>query len=194
MKKYVLIIAGALIFGCNSKNDTSKVEILKEVSKNSFSENAEIIIYDTLVFNQNMNGELLNEKFNSAKDELEFYQKFINPKAIDSLITITEKHTETEIKYLGLLTDLNKIDSYHVLTNFKVLGIDQMLSPKGKSELTFINQKNNQIMIYDLTMPSDLPKCIEKNILYFDIENTKIGISISGGLPPELCIPKLGCN
>ena len=194
MKKYILVIVSALIFGCNSKNDTSKVEILKEVSKNSFSENEKIIIYDTLVFNQNMNGDLLNEKFNSAKSKLEFYQLFINPKTIDSLITITDKHSETEIKYLGLLTDLNKIDSYHVLTNFKILGIDQMLSPRGKSELTFINQKNNQIMIYDLTMSSVLPKFIQKNILYFDIENTKIGISISGGLPPELCIPKLGCN
>ena len=115
-----------------------------------------------------------------------FRSLFINPKTIDSLITITDKHSETEIKYLGLLTDLNKIDSYHVLTNFKILGIDQMLSPKGKSELTFINQKNNQIMIYDLTMSSDLPKCIQKNILYFDIENTKIGISISGGLPTRI--------
>ena len=90
MKKYILVIVSALIFGCNSQNDTSKVEILKEVSKNSFSENEKIIIYDTLVFNQTMNGDSLNEKFNSAKGKLEFYQKFINPKAIDSLITITE--------------------------------------------------------------------------------------------------------
>lgn len=42
-------------------------------------------------------------------------------------------------------------------------------------------------------MPYDLPKNIEKNILYFNNEKTKIGISIFGGLAPLLCIPKIGC-
>lgn len=68
-----------------------------------------------------------------------------------------------------------------------------MLSPRGKSEVAFINRKNNQIIIYNLAMPSDLPKVIEKNLLYFDIGETKIAISIFGGLAPELCIPIIGC-
>jgi hypothetical protein len=201
MNKFITIIVSILVLSCNSKNNKPKIEIVKETRKteiksteNIIAEKAPAIIYDTLVFNENMKGELLNEKFKSAEIKLNFYKKFINPKKINILKTITEKHTKTEIKYLGIINDLNKEDSYHVITNFHVFGIGQMLSPRGRSEVAFINQKNNQIIIYDLVMPYDLPKYIEKNILYFDNEETKIGISIFGGLAPELCIPKIGCN
>lgn len=201
MNKYLIIIVLILVSSCNSKNNKPKIEIVKEVpkkviksSENSFTGKLAKIIYDTLVFNKNMKGELLNEKFKYAEAKLKFYKKFINPKKINILKTITEKHSKTEIKYLGIIKDLNKKDSYHVITNFQIYGIDQMLSPRGRSEVTFINKRNNQIIIYDLAMPYDLPKYIEKNILYFDNEGTKIGILILGGLPPELCIPKIGCN
>jgi len=201
MNKFIIVIVAISVLSCNSENNKQKIEILKQKSEieikpseNIVIEKSQAIIYDTLVFTENMKGELLNEKFKSAQIKLEFYKKFINPKNINVLKTITEKHTKTEIKYLGIIRDLNENDAYHVITNFHIYGIGQMLSPRGKSEVTFINQKNNQIIIYDLPMPYELPKFIEENILYFDIEETKIGISISGGLAPELCIPKIGCN
>jgi hypothetical protein len=201
MNKFTIIIVSLLVLSCNSNNNKSKIEIVKETprteiksSENIVAEESPAITYDTLVFDENMKGDLLNEKFKSAEIKLKFYKNFINSKKINILKTITEKHTKTEIKYLGIIKDLNEKDSYHVITNFQIYGIGQMLSPRGRSEVVFINKKNNQIIIYNLAMPDDLPKYIEKNILYFEIENTKIGISIFGGLAPELCIPKIGCN
>lgn len=201
MNNFTIIIATVLVFSCNSKNSKPKIEIVKERPKTEIKslediviEKSPTIIYDTLVFNENMKGELLNKKFKFADIKLKFYKNFINPKKINILKTITKKHTKTETKYLGIIKDLNKEDSYHVITNFQIYGIGQMLAPRGRSEVAFINQKNNQIIIYDLAMPYDLPKYIKKNILYFDNEETKIGISFFGGLAPELCIPKIGCN
>ena len=69
-----------------------------------------------------------------------------------------------------------------------------MLSPRGRSEVAFINENQDRIIIYNLPMPDDLPKYIENNILFFQFEETKVGISILGGLPPELCLPEIGCN
>ncbi|MGI9650869.1 hypothetical protein [Chryseobacterium sp. RLHN22] len=200
MDKSIIIVVAILVLSCNSENNKPKSKIVKQKSKieikpseNIVIEKSQGIIYDTLVFTENMKGEILNEKFKSAQIKLEFYKKFINPKNINVLKTITDKHTKTEIKYLGIIKDLNENNSYHVITNFQIYGIGQMLSPRGKSEVTFINKKNNQIVIYDLPMPYFLPKYIEENILYFDIEETKIGISVFGGLAPKLCIPKIGC-
>ena len=48
-------------------------------------------------------------------------------------------------------------------------------------------------MIYQMSMPYELPKNIQKNILYFKSEETKVGISIFGGLPTMLCVPEIGC-
>jgi hypothetical protein len=152
------------------------------------------VIYDTLVFDQAMKGKLLEEKFNSAKDKLKFYNKFISPSDINKLKTIKKEHSKTEIRYLGKLIDLKTKNSYHIITNFTVIGIGEMLSPRGRSEIAFLNEDKNHIIIYNLPMPEDLPKLINKNILFFQNENRKIGISISGGLPPELCIPEIGCN
>ena len=202
MNKLILIIFTFLFLKCNSKteNKEPKIEIKKVSKKETKSiesgkkENNNLIIYDTLVFEKNMVGELLNEKYKTSQNEIEFYKEFINSKKINQLKVIEEKHIKTEIKYLGELKDLNKKNSYHVITNFKIIGIGQMLSPRGRSEVAFVDKKNNNIMVYDLEMPHNLPKYIEKNILYFEIEKTKIGISISGGFAPLLCIPKIGCN
>ena len=112
----------------------------------------------------------------------------------NKLIVINGKHIKTEIKYLGELKDLDHKNSYHIITNFKIIGIGEMLSPRGKSEVAFLNIKENQILIYDLGMPDNLPKKIEENILIFEVNNQKIKISVSGGLPPILCIPEIGCN
>ncbi len=202
MSRFIITIS-VLLLGCNSRttNDNAKIETAgKEVNLPSQIPNDIVkvkrpsIIYDTLVFTENMNGEMLLEKFKSSQSELKFYNKFINPKRINKLKIITEKHRKTEIKYLGKIKDLNKSNSYHVITNFQIWGIGQMLSPRGRSEVAFINQNKDKIIIYNLSMPSDLPKFIEKNILYFEFEKTKIGITISGGLPPFLCIPEIGCN
>lgn len=140
-----------------------------------------------------MNGKELNDKYDSSKPKLSFYKNFINQNSINKLKKINEEHTETEIYYLGILYDLNKKDSYHVITSFKVIGIGEMLSPRGKSEVAFINLKNDKIIIYDMGMPYYLPIKIENNSLYFEFEDNKIHIAILNGFAPYLCIPKIGC-
>jgi hypothetical protein len=182
MNKFLLITIVLISFKSISQTSNKK------------SENLPTIIYDTLVFNENMKGEILNEKFKFSQSELNYYKAFINVKKINKLKILKEEYSKTEIKYLGEMKDLNNKDSYHVITDFTIIGIGSMESPRGKSNVVFINKNQDKIIIYNLPMPEDLPKYIKKNILFFNFEKTKVGISISGGLPPELCIPKIGCN
>lgn len=198
MKRYVIIIF-AFIFGCtsNTSTDKDKVEIAKMKIKptSQIEKSTEVsqpkIIYDTLVFTENMKGEILSEKFKTSHSQLKFYKGFISSKNINRPKAIIEKHTKTEIKYLGKIKDLDGLNSYDVITNFQIWGIGQMLSPRGRSEVAFVNK--DKIIIYNLAMPYELPEKIETNILYFRHDQTKIGISILGGLSPMLCIPKIGC-
>lgn len=183
MNKFLPIIV-VVFLSCKSTSLTSKQKI----------ENPSSIVYDTLVFDENMKGKILNDKFESSQSELKFYKNFINSKKINILKTLNEKHTKIEIKYLGEIKDLNNENLYHVITNFKIIGIGDMLSPRGRSEVAFINKNQDRIIIYNLPMPDDLPKYIERNVLFFQFEETKVGISILGGLPPELCLPEIGCN
>lgn len=167
MKISIFFMFVFLFFSCNKKEKnilkSSKEAIDIEVKKDSI-----ITLFDTLVFSENMNGKFLNEKFKSSKPRLQFYKRFINSNNINKLKTISDEHTETEINYLGVLKDLNNKDSYHVITNFKIIGIGEMLSPRGKSEVAFINAKVNKIIIYDMAMPYYLPIKIENNSLYFE--------------------------
>jgi hypothetical protein len=164
------IVLSAFIAGCNSqvtnkepkigakeKDTTATTSTLNSVDKNRDS----AIIYDTVVFTDNMNGELLNEKFASGQPELKFYKRFINSNKINELIVLKEKDVKKEIKYLGEIKDLSNKASYHVITNFKVIGIGEMLSPRGKSDLAFVNEAKNKIIIYNLPMPQNLPKYIK---------------------------------
>ena len=200
MNRLYILIVSIVFFSCNSKidkpkNGSSEKKIQKEVKTilRNDSEKNSSIIYDTLVFTEFMKGNSLDKKINESKDKLHFYKKFIKSSEINQLQIIDEKHTKTEIKYLGELKDIDNENSYKVITNFKIIGIGEMLSPRGSSEIAFIDSKNN-IMVYDMGMPENLPNYIENNTLFFEIEKTKIGILISGGLAPILCLPKIGCN
>ena len=141
-----------------------------------------------------MNGIQLNEKYAFGQSELDFYKQFISEKQVLEKQLLTEEHTKTEITYLGKLKDLNNQNFYHVITNFKIIGIGEMQSPRGISNIAFINENMNKAIIYRMGMPDELPERIDNKILYFNHESDKIGISIFGGLPPILCIPKIGCN
>jgi len=152
------------------------------------------IVYDTLVFDDNIKDEFLKDKFESSKSRLNYYRPFINSKKINKLIILKEEFSKTKIKYLGKIEDLNNKESYHIITDFTIIGVGSMLSPRGKSNVIFINKNLDKIIIYNLPMPENLPLYIDNNVLFFNYEKTKIGISISGGLPPELCLPKIGCN
>jgi hypothetical protein len=184
MNKFSLIIIIVLFLSCKSTPSINKQKI----------ENPTKIVYDTLVFNENMKGQNLKEKFESSQSELNYYKPFINSKKINKLKTLKEEYSKTEIKYLGEMKDLNNKDSYHVIIDFTIIGIGSMESPRGKSNVIFINENQDKIIIYNLPMPEDLPKYIDKNVLFFHFEETKVGISILGGLPPELCLPEIGCN
>ena len=168
---------------------TSTSQIIKRTIRKEST-----FVHDTLIFNENMKGKILDEKFESCQNELNFYKPFINSKKINKLKILEEEFAKTTIKYLGIIKDLNDKNSYHVITDFTIIGIGSMESPRGKSKVVFINKNQDKIIIYNFPMPEDLPKLINKNILFFQNEQTKIGISIFGGLGPELCIPKIGCN
>jgi hypothetical protein len=192
MKTSMFFLLCFLFFSCNKKEKiilkSNKEVIDIEAKKDSIT-----TLFDTLVFSENMNGKLLNDKYDSSKPKLSFYKKFINQNSVNKLKTITDEHTKTEIVYLGILNDLNEKDSYHVITNFKVIGIGEMLSPRGISEVAFINTKDNKIITYDMAMPYYLPVKIENNSLYFEFENKKIFVAVLDGFAPYLCIPKIGC-
>ena len=190
-------------FSCNSKLEKAESKNNKIMLENkleakivneTINEKNNEIIFDTLVFNENMNGELLESKFAKSKSELNFYKKFIDSKKINVPTTLNTKTTKTEIIYLGELKDLNRKNSYHIITNFEIWGIGKKIPPKGRSKIAFISETKNKIIIYKLGMPEDLPIKIENSILFFKIDDSEIQLSILGGLAPELCIPKIGCN
>lgn len=89
--------------------------------------------------------------------------------------------------------DLDHKKSYHIITNFKIIDFGEMLSPRGISNIIFINNDLSKTLIYQVNMPDELPQTIENDVLYFTYENKQIGISFLGGLPPMLCIPEIGC-
>ena len=192
MKISMFFLLCFLFFSCNKKEKTI-LKSTKEVIDIEAKKDSIITLFDTLVFSKKMNGKELNDKYDSSKPKLSFYKKFINQNSVNKLKTITEEHTEAEIYYLGILNDLNEKDSYHVITNFKVIGIGEMLSPRGKSEVAFINTKDNKIITYDMAMPYYLPVKIENNSLYFEFENSKIFVAVLDGFAPYLCIPTIGC-
>ena len=183
MDKLIFLIIILMITSCFSNEN----KVQSEVDKTS-------ILFDTLFFHKNMNGEILDKKFEDGKEKFSFYKEFIILEKIDSLQVITEKHSKTETKYLGKLIDLKKDDAYHIITNFKIIGIGKMSSPRGKSEVAFINTKDDSIITYDLGMPDNLPISINDNVLYFVLNDIKTGISISGGLPPMICLPVINCH
>lgn len=197
MKRKITLIIPILILliGCNQKqkqtnsfnNRIAEYEIEKERIESD-------LILDTLVFNENMNGKELTDKYDFGLTELDFYKQFISEKQILEKQILTDEHTKTEITYLGKLMDLNNQNFYHVLTNFKIIGIGEMESPRGKSNIAFVNENMENAIIYRMRTPDELPTRIENEILYFNHESVKIGISILGGLPPMLCVPKIGCN
>jgi len=186
---YIILIL-ILLISCNQKQkqiDTRKNRVAGyQVEREKIKSD---LILDTLVFNENMNENELTEKYDFGQTELDFYKQFISEKQI-----LTDEHTKTEITYLGKLMDLDNQNFYHVLANFKIIGIGEMESPRGISNIAFINENMDKAIIYRMGMPYELPTRIENDILYFNHESEKIGISILGGLPPILCVPKIGCN
>ena len=168
-----------------------KKDALRNISRVN---NPSYAVIDTLVFNDNMDGEVLDNKIIEGKEKFDFYKNYIDPTAKDQIVVLNDKNTKTEIKYLGELKDLDSKNSYHVISKFKIFGIGEMLSPRGQSEVAFINKRDNQTLVYDLGMPDNLPRSIEENVLVFDINAKKVGVLISGGLSPLLCISEIGCN
>jgi hypothetical protein len=184
-----------LLISCNQKQkqiDTWNNRIAEYQAKTEKIESD--LILDTLVFNDNMDRKEMTKKYTFGQSELKFYKQFISDKKVSEKQILTDEHTKTEITYLGKLRDLDNQNFYHVLTNFKIIGIGKMESPRGISNIAFINENMEKAIIYRMGMPDELPTRIESKILYFNHESEKIGISILGGLPPMLCVPKIGCN
>jgi len=191
---YIILIL-ILLVSCNQQekqidtwnNLTAEYQV--ETEKNEFG-----LILDTLVFNQNMKRKELTEKYAFGQSKLKFYKQFISENLITKKQILTDEYAKTEITYLGKLMDLDNQNYYHVITSFKIIGIGEMESPRGMSNIAFINKNVDKAIIYQVGMPDELPEKIENKILYFTHKSEKIGVSILGGLPPMLCIPKIGCN
>ncbi|MFV0378364.1 MAG: hypothetical protein ACK5JD_13805 [Mangrovibacterium sp.] len=168
-----------LLISCNQKQKQINTwnERIAEYQTETGKTESDLIL-DTLVFNENLNGKELTEKYDFGQTELDFYKEFISDKQILEKQILTDEHTKTEITYLGKLMDLDNQNFYHVLTNFKIIGIGEMESPRGISNIAFINENMDKAIIYRMGMPDELPKKIEDKILYFNHESEKIGISI----------------
>ncbi len=186
MNKFLIILMIILALGCKfePKNVSNELE---------FEEHTTDLILDTLVFDKNMIGKELAKKYAYGLSELQFYNQFVSESKILDTLILQEEHSKTEIIYLGKLKDLNNQNFYHVITNFKIIGIGEMQSPRGRSHVAFLSDNLEKAIIYQMGIPDKLPVKIENKILYFFHENEKIGISIFGGLPPLLCVPKIGC-
>ncbi|MES2543736.1 MAG: hypothetical protein V4548_02540 [Bacteroidota bacterium] len=199
MNKFIILSVSFLILSCTSKsqNNNPKIEIIKETPKIEIVDSEKVIeekkasiIYDTLVFEENLKNEMLIEKYKQSLPELNFYKKFIKAQNINKLKIIDIGYdSKSQITYLGELKDLDGVNSYHIITNFTTFG-----ESKGKSDVAFIDETKTKIITYNLPMPSDLPKYIDKKTLCFINENTKIIVSIKGGIGSLLCIPEIGCN
>ena len=178
-----------LLFGCKSERKESLFALKSEQIEPT-------VLFDTLIFDKSMIGQVLIEKYEFGSKELEYYKQFIFRKKINEkqLIVDEANGLKTEIIYLGQLMDLDQHSTYHVIRDFKILGIGKMQSPRGVSNIAFINSNFEKAIIYRMNLPNELPEKIEDNILYFNLESQQVGISISGGLPPMLCLPKIGCN
>lgn len=141
-----------------------------------------------------MRRELFDEKLKEGEQKMGFYKKIITSDKLGTLQILEQGHSKIEIRYLGRIRDLSTRNAYHVISNFRIIGIGEMLSPRGRSEIAFIDLQNEYIIIYDFGMPENLPNSIRENVLYFSLKNTEVGISISGGLPTFLCLPEIGCH
>jgi hypothetical protein len=196
MTKLIVLVVALIFQSCisNERNIDTTFEENNDIQDTISKADTSHVLFDTLFFHKNMKGEILDNKFKDGKEKLGFYKKFVVSEKIDSLEVITEKHSKTEIKYLGRLNDLKNDNVYHVITNFKIIGIGEMLSPRGRSEVAFVNTKDDNIITYDLGMPENLPISINDNVLYFLLDETKVGVSISGGLPPMICLPIINCH
>lgn len=193
MTRFLIVFIIILAFGCKPEN-LSEIKPKKNPEEFKLQASKSDIIFDTLIFDKNMYGNLLAEKYAFGLQELQFYKQFVSENKISKKQILSDEHMKTEIIYLGKLMDLNKQNSYHVITNFKIIGIGEMESPRGISNIAFINDSLNKAIIYRMGVPNELPEKIENNVLYFNHESEKIGISIFGGLPPMLCVPTIGCN
>lgn len=194
MHKIIIILISILVSVCKSEQKNLNELEPATFVKTNIEKSKSNILLDTLVFDKSMNGEFLLEKYAFGLQELEFYKQFVSENIIAEKQTLEDEHSKSEITYLGKLMDLDHRNYYHVITNFKITGIGEMESPRGTSNIVFLSDNLDKALIYRMGMPDELPERIENNILYFILESEKIGISISGGLPPMLCLPKIGCN
>ncbi len=149
---------------------------------------------DISVISEKVNDSKNTSIKNSEKD-LRFFIDFIDEEKKDSLQILEEDDTKHSVKYLGnIVLENNKL--YYVLTNFSVIGINGMISPRGKSELIFINKDKTEIIKYYAGMPDELPNKINKNSLIFSYNNSEIKLFellIDNDFPPVLCPKYIGC-
>ena len=112
-----------------------------------------------------------------------------NPKTISEM----DGDIERQLTYLGTISSLTLKKKYHVITEFQTLGIKSMLSPRGVSRITFIDDYENIIYSYKAGMPDELPFRIDNNSLIFLSNNFEIHLGIRNVLPKFLCPQIINC-
>lgn len=150
------------------------------------------IFYDTISKSPKVDKQFWEYKYKEGEMLCAEFRKYINSNNIDSLVIVEDDSSIKNISYLGVLETLNKVNSYHVIKVFSILGKGDFTS-KGNSKLLFINTSDNKIIHYQCNMPYELPEQIVDNSLLFKNNNEKVYIAIKGGLPSVFCTRITGC-
>lgn len=154
----------------------------------------EDLIVDTIYPIPEWKTENMKDKFEEGKSLIKKYSKYIIDSLKDSVHIAMVDNNKSKIRYLGkiMLLESNKV--YHVLTDFTIVGIGVMPSPRGNSKIIFISTDQKESMYQTLDLPEELPHKIVNNQLLFRQDSTEIRLSIAEKLPLIFCIPKIGCN
>jgi hypothetical protein len=194
-KPFILLLIIAVALACNNVDNHKTVES-EDTESNDSLNNVQMtdgLCIDTVFSNSKNYKDGIQAMYESNACQLSEYLIYLDPNLIDSNVISESKNTKSQVVYLGEITDLKTHKLHHVLTDFTIVGINEVLSPKGHTKLIFIDALKEKILFYNLGMPDERPINIRNNQLIFKKDKTEIRISISGGLPLILCIPQIDC-
>ena len=193
----LVILISIVLYSCenekSSQTDNNFIKSEEDKIIPQISPHDELIV-DTIFPISEWSPKHLQVKFENGKDLIKKYSKYISDSLIDTVSVSMVDHNKSEIRYLGILKLLGSNDTFHVLTDFTILGIGIMPSPRGNSKIFFMSTDRKKGLYHSLNLPEELPHKIENNQLVFQHDSTKIRLSIAEELPLILCIPEIGCN
>jgi len=187
----ILLFTVLALFACSSPSDDQAINPMEPIVTDSSK--GPDTLYTRIQFEPSMQGEILQEKYKSGQEEIVKLDTFIQPTLAGIVRVSLQDNIEFHTNYLGLMPDEDGIHHYHVFTRFIKSGTNTT-SPQGTSRLCFIHENKDSAISYDMEMPEHFPTSLSGKHLIYTFQDTCYGFSIEGGLPPALCLPKLGCR